>query len=173
MSARGTRDAIAAGLALMPLLVGWAFGSSFGVKVLVRRGMRASVGGGFAIAFAGAAGAAISVACGLPVVVALASMALLGFGMGPAASSSLVAAQSSVAWRYRGAVTSAVYAARMLGGSLAVAALGALGTHTADVATARFTTIALLAFGAMASSLLMAPSTLAPRAGDVVPSPAE
>jgi MFS family permease len=173
MSAHGTRDAIATGLALMPLLVGWAFGSSFGVKVLVRRGMRASVGGGFAIAFAGAAGVAISVACGLPVVVALASMALLGFGTGPAASSSLVAAQSSVAWRYRGAVTSAVYAARMLGGSLAVAALGALGTHAADVATARFTAIAILAFGAMVSSLLMAPSTLAPRAGDVVPAPAE
>jgi MFS family permease len=173
MSAHGTRNALAAGLALMPLLVGWALGSSFGVKVLVRRGMRTSVGGGFAIAFAGAAGAAISVAYGLPLVVALASMALLGFGTGPAASSSLVAAQSSVAWRHRGAVTSTVYAARMLGGSLAVAALGALGAHTADAATARFTAIAILAFGAMASSLLMAPGTLTPRAADVLPAPAE
>jgi MFS family permease len=173
MSAHGTRNALAAGLALMPLLVGWALGSSFGVKVLVRRGMRTSVGGGFAIAFAGAVGAAISVAYGLPLVVALASMALLGFGTGPAASSSLVAAQSSVAWRHRGAVTSTVYAARMLGGSLAVAALGALGAHTADVATARFTAIAILAFGAMASALLMAPGTLAQRAADVVPAPAE
>jgi MFS family permease len=44
MSAHGTRSALDSGLALMPLLVGWAFGSSFGVKVLVRRGMRASVG---------------------------------------------------------------------------------------------------------------------------------
>jgi MFS family permease len=173
MSAHGTRDALLAGVALMPLLVGWAFGSSQGVKVLVRHGMRASVGGGFAIALAGAVAAAVSVAYRLPLGVALAAMALLGFGTGPAASSSLVAAQSSVAWRYRGAVTSAVYAARMLGGSLAVAALGALGAHTADAATARFTAIAILAFGAMASALLMAPGTLTPRAGDVVPAPAE
>jgi hypothetical protein len=173
MSAHGTRSALDSGLALMPLLVGWAFGSSFGVKVLVRRGMRASVGGGFALAFAGAAGVAVSVAFGLPLVFALAAMALLGLGTGPAASSSLVAAQSSVAWQYRGAVTSTVYAARMLGGSLAVAALGALGTHTADVATARFVAIALMAFGAMASLLLMAPGTLAARVGDVVHAPAE
>ena len=173
MSAHGTRSALDSGLALMPLLVGWAFGSSFGVKVLVRRGMRASVGGGFALAFAGAAGVAVSVAFGLPLVFALTAMALLGLGTGPAASSSLVAAQSSVAWQYRGAVTSTVYAARMLGGSLSVAALGALGTHTTDVATARFVAIALMAFGAMASLLLMAPGTLAARVGDVVHAPAE
>jgi len=173
MSAHGTRDALAAGLALMPFLVGWAFGSSFGVKVLVRRGMRTSVGGGFALALAGAAGVAISVACGLPIAFAFAAMALLGFGTGPAASTSLVAAQTSVAWRYRGAVTSTVYAARMLGGSLAVAALGAIGPHAADVATVRFTTIAILALAATASSLLMAPSTLTPGAADVVPAPAE
>jgi MFS family permease len=173
MSAHGTRSPLAAGLALMPLLVGWAFGSAFGVKVLVRHGMRASVGGGFAIAFAGAAGMAAAVGCGLPPAVALVAMALLGLGTGPAASSSLVAAQSSVAWRHRGAVTSTVYAARMLGGSLAVAALGALGAYGADAATARFVAVALLAFGAMASSLLMAPGRIAARAGEVVPAPAE
>jgi MFS family permease len=173
MSGHGTRSALDAGLALMPLLVGWAFGSAFGVKVLVRRGMRASVGGGFAIAFVGAVGLAVAVACRLPMAVALVAMALLGLGTGPAASSSLVAAQSSVAWRYRGAVTSTVYAARMLGGSLAVAALGALGTHTDNAAAARFAAIALLAFGAMASSLWTAPRTLAARVGDVVPVPAE
>ncbi len=173
MSGHGTRSALDAGLALMPLLVGWAFGSAFGVKVLVRRGMRASVGGGFAIAFVGAVGLAVAVACRLPVAVALVAMALLGLGTGPAASSSLVAAQSSVAWRYRGAVTSTVYAARMLGGSLAVAALGALGTHTENAAAVRFAAIALLAFGAMASSLWTAPRTLAARVEDVVPVPAE
>ncbi len=173
MSAHGTRSALAAGLALMPLLVGWAFGSSFGVKVLVRRGMRASVGGGFAIASVGAIGVAVAVAWHLPLVFALGSMALLGLGTGPAASSSLVAAQSSVAWKSRGAVTSAVYATRMLGGSLAVAALGALGAYAADVATARFVAIALLAIGAMASSLLLAPSALGERVSDLAHAPAE
>ncbi len=164
MSGHGTHDALAAGLALMPLLVGWAVGSSFGVNVLVRRGMRASVGGGFALAFAGAAAVAVSVARGWPLTFTFAAMALLGLGTGPAASSSLVAAQSSVAWQHRGAVTSAIYATRMLGGSLSVAALGFLGAHSSDPALARFTALALLAFGAMASSLAMAPGTLAARA---------
>jgi hypothetical protein len=173
MSGHGTRSALDAGLALMPLLVGWAFGSAFGVKVLVRRGMRASVGGGFAIAFAGAVGLAVAVACRLPVPVAFVAMALLGLGTGPAASSSLVAAQSSVAWQYRGAVTSTLYAARMLGGSLAVAALGAMGSHVTDAATARFAAIAVLAFGAMASSLWTAPRILSARVEGIVPAPAE
>ncbi len=111
------------------------------------------------------------VARGLPVSWALASMALLGLGTGPAASSSLVAAQSSVAWRHRGAVTSAVYATRMLGGSLGVATLGAVEMWTHEIAAARFAGVALLAFGAMASLLTMAPRVLADRAG--VPAPAE
>ncbi len=47
MTLRSNGDALAAGAALVPLLVGWAIGSSFGVRVLVTRGMRTSVGGGF------------------------------------------------------------------------------------------------------------------------------
>jgi MFS family permease len=153
-------DALAAGLALMPMLVGWALGSSFGVKVLVRHGMRTSVGGGFTLAFAGAALLATAVAHGLPTPVEFAALAVLGFGVGPAASSSLVAAQSSVAWQYRGAVTSTVYATRMLGGSLSVAVLGALGHGAADASVARFGAIALLAFGGAASTLAMSPRLL-------------
>jgi hypothetical protein len=135
--------------------------------------MRTSVGGGFAIASAGAVGLAAAVGWHLPLAVAFGSMAVLGVGTGPAASSSLVAAQSSVAWKYRGAVTSAVYATRMLGGSLAVAALGALGTQVGDVATARFVAIALLALGAMASALLQAPSATGDRVTDLAHAPAE
>jgi hypothetical protein len=109
----------------------------------------------------------------MPVPVAFAAMALLGFGTGPAASSSLVAAQSSVAWRARGAVTSAVYATRMLGGSLAVAALGAFGHLRGDPAVARFTAIAVLAFGAMALLLAMAPHKIEEDAADLAQAPAE
>jgi predicted MFS family arabinose efflux permease len=173
MSAHGGHDALASGLALMPLLVGWALGSSFGVKVLVRRGMRTSVGGGFALASAGALLLVVTVARGLPLWLAFAAMALLGFGTGPAASSSLVAAQSSVAWRYRGAVTSAVYATRMLGGSLAVTALGTLGNYVTDVAVARFSAIATLALGATTALLMMAPKTLSDRVGEPAAVPAE
>jgi MFS family permease len=173
MSARSGADALAAGVALVPLLVGWAFGSSFGVRVLVRHGMRASVGGGFAIALAGAAALAFVVAFRLPAAWALAAMGLLGLGVGPAASTSLVASQSSVPWRHRGAVTSAVYAARMLGGSLAVTAIGAAGAWTRDAAVARFAGVAILALGATLSSLELAPRGRGAVVSEALCTPAE
>ncbi|MFT3774707.1 MAG: MFS transporter [Minicystis sp.] len=126
MMARLSTSAVTAGAALVPLLGGWAVGSTFGVRVLVRWGMRTSVGGGFAIAAAGALALTWTAVASLPVPFVFASLALLGFGLGPAASTSLVAPQSHVEWRYRGMMTSAVYATRMLGGSLAVAALGSM-----------------------------------------------
>jgi predicted MFS family arabinose efflux permease len=111
MTGQSHGDALEAGAALVPLLVGWAFGSSFGVRVLVARGMRASVGGGFAIALVGAAALALSVARGLPGLWPMAALAVLGLGLGPAASTSLVGPQSCVPWSHRGSVTSVVYAA--------------------------------------------------------------
>jgi MFS family permease len=124
-------DAAKAGFALIPLLVGWAFGSSFGVKILVRRGMRASVGGGFSLALLGAATLAAAILAGAPTAIVWAALALLGAGLGPAASTSLIAPQSDVPWPARGAMTSLVYATRTLGGSIAVAALGRASTRGA------------------------------------------
>lgn len=156
MTTRPGGNALAAGAALVPMLAGWALGSSFGVRVLVRHGMRTSVGGGFTIALLGSGAFAAAVAWGLPTGFALASLAVLGLGLGPAASTSLVGPQSCVAWRHRGALTSAVYAARMLGGSLVVAALGSLGGS----AEARFAGIAVLALGGAVAAARMAPRVL-------------
>ena len=55
-----------------------------------------------------------------------ASLAFLGFGLGPAASTCIIASQARVRWAERGAVTSAIYACRMLGGSVAIALVNAL-----------------------------------------------
>ena len=107
--------------------------------------------------FAVAVALVIAMTRELPTFWITASLALLGLGLGPAASTSLVAPQSSVAWPYRGAVTSAVYATRMLGGSLAVVALGAAGAWTADPAVARFTGVALLALAGVVGAVLLAP----------------
>jgi MFS family permease len=142
-----------AGVALIPLLGGWAVGSSFGVGVMVRRGMRASVAGGFAIAAAGALALALAAHRGAPAPFVFAALALLGFGLGPAASTALVAPQSHVPWRYRGMITSAVYASRMLGGSLCVAALGS----TAAGASWRFAGIAGIGVGAFLVLSAIAP----------------
>jgi predicted MFS family arabinose efflux permease len=160
MMTRAGGNALEAGAALVPLLAGWALGSSFGVRVLVARGMRTSVAGGFSIALVGATGLALAVAGGLPTVVALASLGVLGLGLGPAASTSLVGPQSCVAWRYRGAVTSAVYAARLLGGSLVVAALGLLDGGPQGEALERFSALGLLALTGVIAASLLAPRIL-------------
>ncbi|RKH21905.1 hypothetical protein D7X75_36520, partial [Corallococcus sp. CA031C] len=57
--------------------------------------------------------------------------ALVGMGVGPAASSSLLGPQSRAPWQYRGIVTSTLYSMRLLGGSLAVAALSLARGHFA------------------------------------------
>ncbi len=140
-----------AGVALLPLLIGWAFGSSFGVKILVRRGMRASVGGGFLVALVGAVALAIAVRAGASIPVAMVCLGLVGIGLGPAASTSLVAPQNAVAWSQRGAVTSVVYASRALGGSLAIALLS---THAAYV----FDGVAAIALCGAISGIRLAPN---------------
>jgi hypothetical protein len=112
--------------------------------------------GAFALAFAGSLGLAVVVVFALPTPWAFAAVGLLGLGLGPAASSSVLAPQSCVAWQHRGVVTSTVFAVRMLGGSIAVAALGALG-HAGHEG-ARFVGIAVLALGG-----LLAAGALAPR----------
>lgn len=156
MMARLSTSAVAAGAALVPLLGGWALGSSFGVGVLVRWGMRASVAGGFAIAAVGAAALAWAAMTTQPAPFVYGALALLGLGLGPAASTSLVAPQSHVAWRHRGMMTSTVYAARMLGGALAVAALGS----TSAAASIRFAAVAGLAGAAVVVMGILAPGRL-------------
>ncbi len=126
MTERGGHTPLMAGLALVPLLAGWACGSTFGVKVLLRGGLRASAGGGFAIALLGTTLFALGVARGWSLPATFASLGLLGLGLGPAASTSLVGPQMRASWQHRGMVTSALYATRMLGGSFTIAVLDLL-----------------------------------------------
>lgn len=142
-----------AGLAVVPLLAGWAIGSSFGVRVLVRRGMRASVAGGLGVASLGAVLLAVSAHAGSAVAVA-GSLAILGLGLGPAASTSLVAAQNRVSFRQRAGITSAIFATRALGGSIAVAAVSALSFGDATA----FYAISAIVIAGFASAVLFSPS---------------
>jgi len=127
MMSHGGRSALGAGVALVPMLTGWALGSSFGVKLLIRRGLRASAGLGFLVAGTGAALFGLAVWSGAGDAWLYASLGLLGVGLGPAASTCIIAPQARVRWEQRGAITSAVYACRMLGGSLAIAAVNLVG----------------------------------------------
>jgi predicted MFS family arabinose efflux permease len=164
-------DALHAGAALLPFLVGWAFGSSFGVRVLVARGMRVSVGGSFAVALAGSVAFALSTSGRAPGWLAMPALAVLGAGIGPAASTSLLGPQTAVPWSQRGSVTSAVYAVRMLCGSLAVAFLGSV--DSAGAGSSRFAVVAILALGGLATAALTAPRAIHAHDGDPVSSPAE
>lgn len=125
------RTALTAGFALVPMLAAWAVGSSFGVIVLLRGGMRASVGGGFALCAVGGGLLAFGVHGGAPLGWAFVCLGIFGFGLGPAASTSTIGPQSVVPWKARGAVTSAVYATRMLGGAVAIALLDLAQGHPA------------------------------------------
>ena len=123
MMAHGHRTALTAGAALVPLLVGWAVGSALGVKLLLRGGLRASAAGGFAVAAVGATLLALALVREWGDASTFTALAVLGFGLGPAASTCIFAPQQRVLWEQRGAVTSTLYACRMLGGSLTIALL--------------------------------------------------
>jgi hypothetical protein len=147
MTEQGGHTPIGAGLALVPMLLGWSVGSTFGVKLLVRGGMRLSAGLGFGVAACGAGLLALAASQGWGSVATFASLAVLGLGLGPAASTSLLGPQSRAPWHYRGIITSSLYATRLLGGALAVAALSLVRGHFATQFTLAASLTALAALG--------------------------
>ncbi|MEZ4309796.1 MAG: MFS transporter [Polyangiaceae bacterium] len=125
MIERAGQDAHLAGVPLICLLGGWALGSTFGVRIFIAKGMRWSSGGGYFLACLAAIAMMLAARVGatVPVLIAL---FVLGLGLGPAASTALVAPQNHVEPHLRGIVTSSCYASRMLGGSVTIALAGAL-----------------------------------------------
>jgi MFS family permease len=173
VAGQGRGDPLAAGAALVPLLVGWAFGSSFGVRVLIAKGMRATVAGSFAIVLVAAVVLTMAASAGGTGPLAMVALAVVGLGIGPAASTSLLGPQTAVSWAQRGGVTSAVYAVRMFGGSMVVALLGELGGSSREASVGRFAAVALLAAGGAVTAAMLAPRVLRIAANDVATAPAE
>jgi predicted MFS family arabinose efflux permease len=173
VAGRGRGDALAAGAALVPLLVGWAVGSSFGVRVLIARGMRATIAGSFAIVLVGGVALTWAASAGGAGPLAMVALAVMGLGIGPAASVSLLGPQTAVPWAQRGGVTSAVYAVRMFGGSMVVALLGELGGSSREASVGRFAAVAVLAAGGALTAAMLAPRVLRVAASEPAPTPAE
>ncbi len=144
-----------AGVPLICLLGGWAVGSTFGVRIFIARGMRWSAGGGYLLACVAAVAMLFASRTGAttPVLVAL---TVLGLGLGPAASTSLVAPQNHVEPGLRGIVTSACYASRMLGGSVTIALVGALAPEGKAVSFT-FTSLAVMAGAGFVAMVVLAP----------------
>ncbi len=118
-------DAHSAGLVLTPLVLCWSLGAFVGGRALVRFGFRAVASFGVTTI------ATAAVALGFmtpttPTFFIVATMIVLGCGMGPSSMTFLVAAQNAVSYRQRGVVTAASQFFRMITGTIGVSALGAL-----------------------------------------------
>lgn len=149
------QDAHFAGVPLICLLGGWALGSTFGVRLFVARGMRWSAGGGYLLAFFAALALLFAARAGNTPAI-FAALVVLGLGLGPAASTSLVAPQNHVEFGLRGIVTSAMYASRMLGGSVTIALFGAIAPE-GNAAALAFPGLAVLAGAGFLAMLALAP----------------
>jgi len=121
-------SAAASGFALTPLLMGMILSGSVAGVWSTRIGRyRRFVVAGLGIALVGfALGAAMGPTTPLPIVVA--SMFVLGIGLGPTNAMFLVAAQTAAPAALLGTTTSAHQFFRQVGGTLGVAAFGALMT---------------------------------------------
>ncbi|HEY8490464.1 MAG TPA: MDR family MFS transporter [Dehalococcoidia bacterium] len=114
-----------AGMALAPLSIGWPVASVVAGRMILRVGYRAMglLGGVLLVA-----GAAVLLAVGQDSSQALvmAAMLSIGAGMGFSSTSFLIAVQNAVAWSQRGVATASIQFFRTIGGSIAVAAMGAM-----------------------------------------------
>ncbi|HBL28796.1 MAG TPA: MFS transporter [Acidobacteria bacterium] len=117
--------AVDAGTVLTPILLGWPISSTIAGRYLMRIGYRTfALLGSFLLISGGALLAAVDAATGRPQV--LLSMLLFGLGLGFTSMPYLLGPQNAVSWNQRGVTTSSVQFFRTIGGSIAVAALGAL-----------------------------------------------
>lgn len=117
--------AVDAGTILMPILIGWPIASTLAGRYMMRIGYRPlALGGSLLLIAGGALLATMDASTGKPLV--LIAMTLTGLGLGFTSMPYLLGVQNAVAWSQRGVATSSVQFFRTIGGSVAVAALGAL-----------------------------------------------
>lgn len=117
--------AVDAGTVLTPILVGWPISSTLTGRYMMKVGYRAfailggfmMLGGGLILAFVDAGTTRHEI---------MLAMLIIGLGMGFNSMPYLLGVQNAVPWHLRGVATSSVQFFRAMGGSIVVAALGAL-----------------------------------------------
>lgn len=113
------------GLAVAAITLGWPIAAANVGRLYLRIGFRRTTLIGMSVA--STAAILLAVVSPWPNPVVLASVAfLLGFGLGWTAAPTLIAAQSSVGWGERGAVTGMNAFARSAGSAVGVAVFGAI-----------------------------------------------
>lgn len=117
--------AVAAGLALAPVSIGWPIASTISGRLLLRIGYRPLVMTGGVAAVVGSL-LLVLVRPDSARVELMLAMLVVGLGLGAMATPFLVAIQNSVPWSRRGVATSSQQFFRTIAGTIAVAVLGAV-----------------------------------------------
>jgi EmrB/QacA subfamily drug resistance transporter len=117
--------AVDAGTTLTPILIGWPIASTITGRILLRYGYRRFAMGGGVLLILGS-WLLTMVDGGANRHLIMASMMITGLGLGFNSMPYLLGPQNAVPWRLRGVATSSVQFFRAMGGSIGVAALGAL-----------------------------------------------
>ena len=117
--------AVASGLALAALTLGWPLAASNSGRLYLTVGFRTTMLIGGAISCAGTA-LLLTVDSGSSIWHLAAPCFVMGFGFGLVASPSIVALQSAVTWQHRGVATGTAMFARSVGSAVGVAVFGAI-----------------------------------------------
>ena len=119
-------SASAAGAVITPLILFWAVSATVGGRLILRIGFRQSAVVGAGLLVLGFAGLLAAAALDASTAWISAACAVIGCGLGPTALSQLLAVQEDAPAEQRGVATSLVPFFRTVGGSLGVAAMGAV-----------------------------------------------
>lgn len=117
--------AVASGLALAAIALGWPLSASNSGRLYLTVGFRTTMLIGGAVATAGAS-LLLLVGPGSSILVLAAPCFVMGMGFGLVASPAIIAAQSAVSWQQRGVATGSTMFSRSIGSAVGVAAFGAI-----------------------------------------------
>lgn len=117
--------AIDAGLVLAPMSIGWPLGSVVSGRMILKTGYYPTAMLGSAFLVVGSAGL-LTVGKESPQALLMATVCLIGLGMGFTASAFIISVQNAVDWGQRGIATASTQFFRTIGGSISVAIMGAV-----------------------------------------------
>jgi MFS family permease len=117
--------ALASGLTIAPMMIGWPLGAAYSSRAFLRSGFRTAVLIGAGVAVLGALGLAlIGPATPLPLIGT--ACFVIGLGLGFSTTPLMLAVQTTAGHEQRGALTASVMFSRSFGSAVGVAALGAI-----------------------------------------------
>ena len=117
--------AVTAGAAVASLSIGWPIASFVGGRMLLKTGYRPTLLLGAALMALGS-GLCVPMGAETSLAYVVSAVFVVGLGLGFTSTSYLVSVQNAVPWSRRGSATSAIVFMRTVGGSVAVAVMGAL-----------------------------------------------